>query len=390
MTPGARVQTAIELLDAVLTAAKNNGAAADTVIAQEFRARRYAGSKDKRAIRDLVYRAIRSFGEMPASGRAAMLGLGDADILSLFGAGGYGPSACLPDEPIAAPSQMAGWMAEELVPFVVGDEVAALMARAPLDLRVNLLKATRDDVLAQIGGEPIEGLPHAIRFSEGFDAAGSSLFADGLFEVQDAASQLVSAVCAAMPGTLVVDLCAGAGGKALALAADMAGEGRLIACDTDRTRLGRLPARAARAGALAESRLLNPGREAEALSDLAGAADTVLVDAPCSGSGTWRRNPELRWRLTPDRLARVAALQAHVLEVAAPLVKPGGILVYAVCSLFAREGEGQVDAFLDKHAGWDVDTPELPLGRKSGKGAVFTPFHDGTDGFFVARLKRKC
>jgi 16S rRNA (cytosine967-C5)-methyltransferase len=139
---------------------------------------------------------------------------------------------------------------------------------------------------------------------------------------------------------LAVDLCAGAGGKSLALAADMGGpaDGRLIACDTDRGRLSRLPQRANRAGAAVEIRLLNPGREGEALADLAGAADLVLVDAPCSGTGTWRRNPEARWRLSPERLARLTALQAHILALAAPLVRPGGHLVYAVCSLLPEEG----------------------------------------------------
>lgn len=188
----------------------------------------------------------------------------------------------------------------------------------------------------------------------------------------------------------MVDLCAGAGGKTLALAADMDGAGQLVACDTDRGRLQRLPDRAARAGVAVELRLLNPHREAELLSDLVGKADLVLVDAPCSGSGTWRRNPELRWRLTPDRLDRVVALQAHVLRVAAPLVRPGGTLVYAVCSLFAAEGEAQIAAFLDQQPGWVLDAPELGLGRRTDTGYAFTPFHDGTDGFFVARLRRSC
>lgn len=390
MTPGARVQTAIELLDAVIAAAKSNGAAADAVIAQEFRARRYAGSKDKRAIREIVYRAIRGYGEVPVSGRAAVLGLGDPDILTAFGGGGYGPSERRADEPVAQPTRIADWMAAEFVPFVKGEEVDALLARAPLDLRVNRLKASRDAVASQIGGSALEALPDALRFKEGFDVTSSAAFADGLVEVQDAASQLVGRVCSASPRMTVVDICAGAGGKTLALSADMEGEGRLIACDTDRARLGRLPERAARAGARVETRLLNPNREAEALDDLNEAANIVLVDAPCSGSGTWRRNPELRWRLTPDRLARVVALQAHVLDVAAPLVKAEGHLIYAVCSLFTREGAGQIDAFLQRHAGWSVEALVLPLGRKCGHGTVFTPFHDGTDGFFVARLRRNC
>jgi 16S rRNA (cytosine967-C5)-methyltransferase len=125
-----------------------------------------------------------------------------------------------------------------------------------------------------------------------------------------------------------------------------------------------------------------------ALQDLAQAADLVLVDAPCSGSGTWRRNPELRWRLTPDRLSRLLTTQAHVLDVGASLVRPGGRLVYAVCSLFSAEGDGQIRQFLARHPGWSVDLDQLPLGRATGSGYALTPFHDGTDGFFVARLRR--
>ena len=392
MTPGARVQTAIEILDAVIAAARGNGAAADTVIAQEFRARRYAGSKDKRAIRELVYRAIRAFGTIPPSGRAAMLGLGlgDLDILEAFGGGGYGPAAQSADEPIAEPSLMAAWMADAFAPFMTGDELAALMARAPLDLRVNRLKARREEVMAKIGGEALPNLPDALRFAEGFDVTSSPIFAEGLVEVQDAASQWVAQICGVAPEMTVVDLCAGAGGKTLALSSTMGGEGRLIACDTDRARLSRLPERAARAGSQVETRLLNPKREEEALGDLVATADLVLVDAPCSGSGTWRRNPELRWRLTPERLDQVAALQAHVINLGASLVRPGGHLVYAVCSLFSREGTGQIDAFLAQQTGWLAEPLEFPIGRESGKGRMFTPFHDATDGFFVARLKRSC
>lgn len=388
MTPAARVQTAIEVLDAIIRAARDNGAAADTVIAQEFRARRYAGSKDKRAIRDMVYRAIRAYGAAPASGRAAVIGLDDPEIAALFGAGGYGPAAITPGEAGALPSQISPWMAAEFLPFIDADDTASLLDRAPLDLRVNRLKADRATLMASIGGEPVAHLPDALRFAENFDVGTTDAYQQGQVEVQDAGSQLIAQICAVQPGQTVVDLCAGAGGKTLALAADMAGGGRLIACDTDRGRLGRLPERAHRAGAAVEARLLNPGKEMAALQDLDQAADLVLVDAPCSGSGTWRRNPELRWRLTPDRLSRLLTTQAHVLDVGASLVRPGGRLVYAVCSLFSAEGDGQIRQFLARHPGWSVDLDQLPLGRATGSGYALTPFHDGTDGFFVARLRR--
>ena len=186
----------------------------------------------------------------------------------------------------------------------------------------------------------------------------------------------------------IIDLCAGAGGKALALAAATSNAVEIIACDTNRQRLSKLPQRADRAGATIATRLLDAPREAEALVALHESADIVLVDAPCSGSGTWRRSPEGRWRLTPQRLDRVIALQARVLDLAAPLVRPGGALVYAVCSLLGREGMDQVASFLGRHSGWSVQDPFTDIGRLDGAGRLLTPGHDMTDGFFVARLVR--
>ena len=196
-------------------------------------------------------------------------------------------------------------------------------------------------------------------------------------------------IASAKAGETVIDLCAGAGGKTLALAAAMANGGTLIAADTDRNRLAKLAPRAARAGALiAETILLDPGREAEALAARQGKADAVLVDAPCSGTGTWRRNPEARWRLDQAALARLAALQQHLLEIAAALVKPGGRLVYVTCSLLDEEGAGQAADFLARHPEWHAGSAALPLGRARGPGVRLTPFHDGTDGFFIARLEK--
>jgi 16S rRNA (cytosine967-C5)-methyltransferase len=170
----------------------------------------------------------------------------------------------------------------------------------------------------------------------------------------------------------------------------MAPEADIIACDTNRGRLSKLGPRAARAGATIDTRLLDGGREADQLEDLEGQADLVLVDAPCSGSGTWRRNPEGRWRITPDSLDKVVALQAQLLDLAVPLVRPGGTIVYAVCSLLAREGAGQVADFLGRHSSWVVHDVLGGIGRADGGGKLLTPGHDGTDGFFVARLGRPC
>ena len=214
------------------------------------------------------------------------------------------------------------------------------------------------------------------------------LFAGGAIEVQDEGSQIVGLALDAQPGQRIVDLCAGAGGKTLALAAAMANDGRILACDTDRARLQRLAPRAERAGVnIVESRLLDPMQEADALADWRGSADGVLVDAPCSGTGTWRRNPEARWRLTPQRLDRLTATQARILDIAARLVRPGGALVHIVCSLLDAEGTGQVDAFLKRHPGWTVDRLDLPAGTPHGQGVRLDPASHGTDGFFVARLR---
>ena len=218
------------------------------------------------------------------------------------------------------------------------------------------------------------------------------MFRWGAIEVQDAGSQLAcKAVAAPLHGS-VIDLCAGAGGKSLALAAQVGFTGKVIACDTDRGRLSRLPQRADRASAdgIIETRLLNPGREMQALSDWQGRADAVLVDAPCSGTGTWRRNPEARWRLSEQWLAGVTALQARLLDVAGELVRPGGALVYVTCSLLDEEGADQASAFLARHKGWTAEPLALGTGTPRGQGLRLSPFRDGTDGFFIARLLRIC
>ena len=239
--------------------------------------------------------------------------------------------------------------------------------------------------------QSIAGLADAVRLSENMRIDDQPAWIEGRIEVQDAGSQWVAAACAVLPGMTVVDLCAGAGGKTLALAADMGGIGRLIACDTNRDRLQRMIPRAERAGVSSvEARLLNPGQELSQLADLEGQADLVLIDAPCSGSGTLRRNPEARWRLTPDRLNRLTDLQAHVLALGARLVKPGGTLVYAVCSLIAAEGTEQIAALLEKENDWLAEDLDSLPGRKEGAGRRLSPAHDGTDGFFIARLTRRC
>ncbi len=383
MTPQARLQAAIEILDLVIDAAKTNGAAADTIIAGWFKTRRYAGSGDRRAVRELVYRAIRAFGTRPHSGRAAFLGLGK-DLRPLFDGTPYGPAEFDPKEAVAGPSPLSAWLAG----LIDESEHAALLERAPLDLRVNRLLAERDALLALFEGAEAVGRD-GIRLGDNLNIEKHAAFLEGLIDIQDAGSQLIAQACGAQSGMTVVDLCAGAGGKTLALAADMAGVGRIVATDTNRDRIQRLPPRAERmAAAIIETRLLNPGEEYDMLQDLKREADVVLVDAPCSGSGTWRRNPEARWRLTPKRLDAVTETQAHVLNIGASLVKPGGTLVYAVCSLIDREGPDQIAAFLKDHKGWTVAPIAADIGVAHGSGWRVSPAHDGCDGFFIARLAR--
>ncbi len=388
MTPSARVQAAIEILDEVIASARDDGPPADAIVQRYFKTRRYAGSKDRRAVRELAYRAIRRSGERPVTGRSAMTGLvsDDAELAALFDGAGHGPAALVDGEPASAAQLLPHWIEAELSPLVTADEWPALLDRAPLDLRVNLTTASREALLAEFAGAALTDLsPWGIRLPPDTKVE----VADGRFEVQDEGSQLIALACGAADGQIILDLCAGAGGKALALASAAPGA-RIIASDTNRQRLSQLGPRAERAGAMIEARLLDGGREVEQLAEFAGQCDVVLVDAPCSGSGTWRRNPEGRWRLTPDRLDRVTALQAHLLDLAAPLVKPGGALVYATCSILAREGAGQAADFLGRHSDWIAQDVPFRGGRIDGPGRLLTPGHDSTDGFTVARFAKPC
>ena len=392
MTPSARVQAAIEILDSVIASAREDGPPADSIVSHYFKTRRYAGSKDRRAVRELVFRAIRRAGQAPADGRSAMVGLANEqpDLAELFDGSPHAPQPIGEEETGAKASLLPQWLQGELSPRVGPDEWPALLERAPLDLRVNIARTNRDEMLAQFGGAvPTPFSPWGIRLPADSRIDQHPAFLDGRIEVQDEGSQLIALACAPENGQRIVDFCAGAGGKALALAAAAPGA-EILACDTNRARLAKLPPRAGRAGAAIAVRLLDGGREADQMADWNGQADIVLVDAPCSGSGTWRRNPEGRWRLTPERLQRVAALQARLLDLAAPLVQTGGTLTYAVCSILTREGAGQVDDFLGRHSSWAVQDAFGSIGRSNGGGRLLTPHHDGSDGFFVARLLRSC
>jgi 16S rRNA (cytosine967-C5)-methyltransferase len=393
MTPAARVQSAIELLDDVIEAALRKGPPADRLIADWFRGHRFAGSKDRRAIRELVYDAIRACGPVPESGRAAMLRLAREDpaLAGLFDGSRYGPAALVEGEPVAEGGIAPEWLEQALAGSgIAGPEAISLLERAPLDIRVNTFKVARDEIELPAKATPIAA-PDGLRLAPGTPVEQWPAYQQGLIEVQDGGSQLACQAVAARPGETVIDLCAGAGGKTLALAAAMNNYGTLIAADTDRARLSRLAPRVERAGAVvSETVLLDPGRELTSLGRWRGQADAVLLDAPCSGSGTWRRNPEARWRLSRGDVDRFAGTQARLLDIAGELVRPGGRLVYVVCSLLDAEGPDRIAAFLGAHPGYRADVLSLPLGRSRGTGVRLTPFHDGTDGFFIARLEKAC
>ncbi|HEC14680.1 MAG TPA: RsmB/NOP family class I SAM-dependent RNA methyltransferase, partial [Rhodospirillales bacterium] len=278
-------------------------------------------------------------------------------------------------------------------------EVAALNEAAPVDLRINRAKTTREKAQDLLGGEGIETTPcpHApmgLRLKNRANVTGTKAFQDGLVEIQDEGSQIVALLTAVRPGMTAVDFCAGAGGKTLALAAIMEGQGRVHACDTDVSRLKRMTERLRRAqpGNVRSHTLV---KNDPWIAEQTGEADRVLLDAPCSGSGVWRRAPEAKWRLTPEKLAGYCATQSQILEQAKGLVKPGGRLVFATCSILREENEDQVERFLavnpdfslmDGAAVWaDVLGRPCPVKGPMPRLGPATTF---TDGFFCAVFER--
>ena len=391
MTPAARLEAAIEILDEVIASARDDGPPADSIVSHYFRTRRYAGSKDRRAVRELVFKTIRRCAERPLNGRSAILSLtkDEPALISLFGQP-RGPCALDEGEEAAKPGFVPEWLVTQLSPLVDSSEWPMLLERAPLDLRVNIARAAREDMIGKFDEASATPLsPWGIRLPQDSRVDDHPAFKEGLLEIQDEGSQLIALCCMSSGARQMLDLCAGAGGKALALAA-AAPEAHILATDSNRARLGKLGPRAERANAAIETRLINPPHELGELSDWANRADLVLVDAPCSGSGTWRRNPEGRWRLVPERLDRLVALQQRLLGIGANLVKPGGVLVYAVCSLLSREGAGQIERFLEDRSSWISEQTPISAGRQDGHGLLLTPGHDQTDGFFIARLRRPC
>jgi 16S rRNA (cytosine967-C5)-methyltransferase len=315
-----------------------------------------------------------------------------------------------------APPWVAGDYPEWLDPHLaraLGEERAAegaaLARRAPLDLRVNALKAERDTAagaLAHLDPVPTRWSPLGLRIALDADAKGPAIHAEpafikGVVEVQDEGSQLAALLAGAAPGQQVVDLCAGAGGKTLALAAMMENRGQLFATDTGKRRLAPIHARLERAG-VHNVQVRTPRAQENLVADLAGRADLVLIDAPCTGVGTWRRNPDAKWRVRPGSLEVRLDEQAEVLDRASALVKPGGRIAYVTCSLLAEENGDQVRAFLARHPDFTLMPPaEIanPLGERaflfrhaalmSEEGLLMTPRRTDTDGFYVSIVVRK-
>jgi len=435
MTPAARLQAVIDLYGQVV----RDDRPADGVASAYFRARRFIGSKDRQAVAGRLWAMLRHHARLgwwldragvpdtPRTRAAAELlvaeGMAPAAVDRLFDGSGYGPAPLAEDErPLLAAAEggaldapeMPGGVRAELPDWAVGpmrrafgerfaEETAALLEAAPLDLRVNEIKARREEVLAALHAQGIGAAattisPIGVRVEGRPNLAGAPLFKSGAIEIQDEGSQLVALLADARPGMQIADYCAGAGGKSLALAARMGGKGRVLACDVSEGRLVRAKERMRRAGIdNIEPRLIAQGGD-KRLKRLKGRFDRVLVDAPCSGTGAWRRNPDARWRAVD--LDSLTALQADLLTRASRLVKPGGRLVYATCSVLAEENEDRVAAFLAADPGFaavpaaDAWTAALgegtvpPDGAGDGPYLRLSPARHGTDGFFVAILAR--
>jgi 16S rRNA (cytosine967-C5)-methyltransferase len=307
------------------------------------------------------------------------------------------------DPPLAVQADFPDWLVERLLP-AMGEGGLLELARglnqsAPLDLRVNPLKVSRDDVLARlaadgIAGEPCRFAPLGIRLAAKPALQRHPLFLDGSIEVQDEGSQLLGYLVAPKRGEMVVDFCAGAGGKTLMLGALMRSTGRLYAFDVSDKRLARLRPRMARSGLSNVHPVLINNENDARVKRLAGKIDRVLVDAPCSGLGTLRRNPDLKWRQTPETVMELTRKQYDILCGAARLVKPGGRLVYATCSILREENDGVVDAFLAAHpefvcrsAAEILAEQRIPL--QCGEALRLLPHTHGTDGFFAVVMERK-
>ena len=431
MTPAARLAAAASVLDSIAQGRQP----AEVVLKAWGAANRYAGSKDRRAIADQVYKVLRARGRLVwamdgrEDGRALVIGslslidgLSLEEIEALHTGDGYGPKPLSKQERARISltgDEVPGWVVAGLPEFVVEDfkstyedrwaeEAAGLMLpRAPIDLRVNIAKATVDEVEAELreAGLSPERTPWSatglrLNAEPPPNVQALEAFKEGRIEIQDEGSQIVCALAGVEPGMTVVDYCAGGGGKTLGLGMRLESEGRLIACDIVQKRLDNIRPRLIRAGVEAELQQLGPN--GGGVEDLVDQADVVFVDAPCSGSGTWRRKPEDAWRLKVEDVDRLHTLQTQILARAAKLVKPGGRLVYVTCSMLRQENEASVDAFEEDHDGFIAvgvaDALDGALVTEAGREKLteladhhrlrLSPATAGTDGFYAAVYER--
>lgn len=402
MKEAARIQTAMELTDEIFAFRQP----ADNTINVYFRTRRYIGSTDRRVISDLVWRTLRHYGRLSSlsseklTGRAAvmmMLFYQKHDVAALFNGEKYAPAPLseaekrfldsLPDQLPSAVLECPEWLKSK----IDAADIVAMTGEAPLDLRVNTLKSDRKHVLALLEQAGVQAretpvAPNGIRISERVNITSLPLFRDGLVEIQDEGSQIVSLLTRAAAGQTVIDWCAGAGGKTLAMSAMMQAKGTIYAVDNDPKRMRDLPDRACRAAAN-NVIVLNDYNNLKTY-------DLVLVDAPCTGSGTWRRSADARWRITPQQSAGIVKTQREILDKACRFVKKGGKLFYITCSLDPAENEDQARLFLQNHNDFELENLAPVLGKLTGKeGTVETirlspsVFH--TDGFFAASFIKK-
>lgn len=429
MNPAARLQSAVEALSRIENAIGIKGPAADSLLKDFFKERRYAGSGDRRAISERVYQILRERGlllwlcakaGLPGDARSMALAhcaLRHSDDLIWFGHQPYGPRALSDNEQKAVQNFKAfdtgavplgaRWNAPDDIAQILDarfgeGEREALNDRASVDLRTNTLLIDRVALLHRLAEEGVEAhptpySPWGIRLTKHVFLENHPLFRAGLFELQDEGSQLVSLLCGAKPGQRLIDLCAGGGGKTLALAALCGGDADILACDVDGGRLDRMTPRLNRAGITCVRTLLLPLRgdkRREALAGLANSTDLVLVDAPCSGTGTWRRHPEARWRYDVQDIQGFQETQDSLLDEAVVLARPGGRIAYVTCSLLPNEGENRVSAALARHKSLRLldyrqaggDLPETA--SKNPACLLLTPHRHGTDGFFFAIFER--
>ena len=428
MIPGARVAAAIEIVDDMLARRRP----AQDALKDWGLAHRFAGSKDRAAISGLVFDALRRKASaawimQDETPRAIIIGalhlqrgLAVEEIASLCSGEHHAPPplseqerTCLTSADLGnAPLHVAADIPEWLAPHFIAafgpralEQGRALAERAPVDLRANGLKTTRDKALAALAhlhAAPTPFSPIGLRISPGVDGRGPALaaepaFAKGMVELQDEGSQLAALLCAAKPGEQVLDLCAGGGGKTLALAAEMENRGQIYATDADGRRLMPIYARLERAN-VRNVQVRAPRGATDILGDLRRRCELVLIDAPCTGTGTWRRNPDAKWRIRPGALAERIKAQDELLARAADFVKPGGRIAYVTCSVLRDENEERVGAFLQTHAQFVLQPADAMIARAGLSGLLpfatseiglrLSPATTHTDGFYIAMLVR--